>query len=89
MESIFTTSVLIEVNCNDFWDTPDHVNARFCREHCRATGSEGSLFLMDGKNYPDKIIQAEQFGCTPEFVNAYHTAVNGLSADLVLMIHDV
>lgn len=85
---MFSTSKLIEVNANGLWDEPDHVNARFCQEQNRATGSEGSLFFMDGTNYPEKLQEAVEFGCTPEFINAYQLALN-LGADFVMFFHDV
>jgi len=85
---MFTITKLVEVNANDLWDTPTHVNARFCGERCRASGSEGSLFLMDGKNYQEKVEEAKDYGCTSAFIAAYEQAIQ-MGAELVLFCHDV
>lgn len=78
---------VIEVNANDLWDTPDHVNARFCQEHARASNNETGLFFMDG-DYAPKIQEAEDFGCTPDFVKVYQEAQEEGCA-FVLFYHDV
>jgi hypothetical protein len=85
LDGTFTTSKLVEVNCDHFWRNPEEVNARFCREHGRAVG-EG-LYLLDGTNYPETIDKAAQYGCTSDFLAAYQRAVHVLKADLVLFVH--
>lgn len=87
LNETFCLSHLVEINANRLWDDAQHVNARFCRENHRAEGE--SMFIMDGTNYEQKIEDAEAFGCTTEFVEAYRTAVEQYKADLVMFHHDV
>ena len=80
----YIVSKLVEIDASIFED-----DKHFLKKNCRASAEDGSMFIMDGVNFPEKIESAINEGCSKGFVDKYTYAVKELKADLVMFYRDV